>query len=1019
MAVNYYTLLGLNVDTFVSDIPVLEKQLELMKQKWNRSNNTDIRAYVSAYYTSGVVKAAFSDKDGWRKIYEQAKRETDANIATFIMITSGKGFMYESELNACSSNKDIYATPEYVKKAALSQGVRIEPDAGKSTAKSEPAKKPTAKLSDYQPQSPLAFNAANKALGIVCCGDMYEFLRKYSKIAGLPTNIVYNEFTPADDCAKGAEGILKAWQGKKENDEKSAIDTICTVIKHFGTAGDKHSQENYNKSLIYGRLKAILDELWRVLSQSPKEQRIINSSTESMFVKRLTEVINDNAVSAAILRSFCEEKGIVINAGGAAATDRALCPFCSNAFEKPDGKMPMSCPVCRHTFLMECPMCHKVINYAQTDKCCGFDFGQYPKLSRMCLEALGFVNTLSFDFAELTLNEVEKAWPGFPEAKGVRESLKQKQSLVGQMVKRLDEHISRAEYLSAKAEYERIQKAVTGYSDPVIEMKVNSAVSEAQSLYAEYKRESDSGKKLRLLIRIKQITADHPGVDSELGNIPPGEISEFLVSADLNAGCVDLSWTSDDPEGTVEYEVRRKPFGALVSSDDGTLVVRTTEKGFSDRNVEEGMAYFYAVFAVRGRNKSKLLVCREPAVIFPTISRPPEINCDETMIQVSMEVKSGRMTAEVFRSANPLLKNYGDGMKIPDADSSGFVDTGLILGQKYYYNIFFSVSISGKRYISKPYSLIGQTVKKGMPVQIEIAADSDSKGRFELRITDGIEYAPQVQFYTSQSGSIASGRTATLKQLSDSFGMTRLSTVPSRSGSFSFDLAEGQSLYVYAVTVSGSVAVIGGCVYAENFRQLEVSSMRSDGVNLYIELEQWPQGQDMMYVCYRFDKQPGSINQQGNSKIAVNRLSYGSNGIVINNIEQKDYYITGFIRSAGEENPIFHTEYLNHRKLGITYDFSYTGLVKKQLKIRFAMSPPAPLPQLMLRGMMGAVPAYDTSGAELCVIPACPDTKEEHTFTLRGTINKNMHGKLFFKNPTDRERYQLFLKPGEKTLLTD
>lgn len=1018
MAVNYYTLLELNVDTFVTDLPTLDKQLELMKQKWNRSNNTDIRAYVSAYYTSGVVKAAYSDRDGWRKIYEQAKRETDANIATFIMITSGKGFMYESELNACASNKDIYATPAYVKKAALSQGVRIEPDPGKNEKKEEPVKQASAKLADYQPQSPLAFNAANKALGIVCCGDMYEFLRKYSKIAGLPTHIVYSEFTPAADCAKGAEDILKAWQGKKENDEKSAIDTICTVIKHFGTAGDKHSQENYNKSLTYGKLKAILDELWRVLSQSPKERRIINAETETMFIKRLAAVINDNAVCASILKNFCEEKGIVINAGGA-AVNRALCPFCSNAFEKPDGKMPMSCPVCRHTFLMECPKCHKMINYAETRKCCGFDFEQYPKLSRMCLEALGFVNTLSFDFAELTLAEVEKAWPGFPEAKGVRESLKQKQSLVGQMVKRLDGHINRLEYFSAKAEYERIKNAVTGYSDPVLEMRIGSAVSEAQALYNEFKRESDSGKKLRLLIRIKQITADYPGVDNELSNIPPKDPSSFSVSADLNAGCVDLRWISDDPEGTAEYEVRRKAFSPLVSSDDGVLVVRTTEKGFSDSGVEEGMAYFYAVFAVRGRNKSKLLVCREPAVIFPTVSRLPDVNCDETMIQVSMNVKAGRMTAEVFRSENPLVKVYGDGVKIPDADAGGFVDTGLILGRKYYYNLFFTVSIAGKRYISKPYSIIGQTVKKGMPVQIEIAADGASKGRFEVTITDGIEYAPQVQLYCSQSKDIASGKTATLKQLADSFGMTRLNAVPSGKGSFRFDLMEGQSFYIYAVTISGSSAVVGGSVYAENFRQLEVSSMRSDGVNLYIELEQWPQGHDMMYVCYRFDRQPESIAEQGNSKLAVNRLSYTSGGIVLNNIEEKDYYITGFVRSAGEEQPVFRAEYRNHSKLSITYDFTYTGLVKKQLKIRLAMSQPAPLPELMLRGMMGAVPAYDTSGAELCVIPACPDAKDEHTFAVAGPINKNMHGKLFFKDPADRDRYQLLLKPGEKTLLTD
>ena len=59
MAQNYYTLLKLNVDTFVKDPAELDRQLETVKQEWNRSNNTDIRAYVSAYYTSGVIKEAY------------------------------------------------------------------------------------------------------------------------------------------------------------------------------------------------------------------------------------------------------------------------------------------------------------------------------------------------------------------------------------------------------------------------------------------------------------------------------------------------------------------------------------------------------------------------------------------------------------------------------------------------------------------------------------------------------------------------------------------------------------------------------------------------------------------------------------------------------------------------------------------------------------------------------------------------------------------------------------------------
>lgn len=1017
MAVNYYTLLELNVDTFVKDIPTLESRLELVKQKWNRSNNTDIRAYVSAYYTSGVVRAAFSNPDEWRRIYEQAKRDTDANIATFIMITSGKGFMYESELNACSSNKDIYASPEYVRRAAESQGVRIEPDGGKPAAKPS-AQKQGAKLSDYQPKSALAFNAANKALGIVRCADMYEFLRRYSKMAGLSVNTAYNAYTPAAECAACAEDILKAWAGRKENDEKSAIDTICTVIKHFDTPDDKHSQENYNRSLIFGRLKAILDELWRALSQSPEDSRIINAETETMFIKRLSEIIDSTGKAASVLHNFCDEKGIVISSGGVRA-DKVLCPFCSNSFEKQDGKMPMSCPVCRHTFLVECPKCGKVANMAEKSECCGFDLSQYPRLSRMCFEAMGYVNTLSFDFADMTLNEVERVWKGFPEVRPVREALTQKKNMVGQMVGRLEKHMERSEFYSAKAEYERIQRSVVGYSDPAVEMRIKTAVNEAQTLFEQFRKETDRDKRLRLLIMVRQAAADHPGADTELSRIPPAEITELTVTADLNSCCTDLRWSSDDPEGTVEYEVRRKPFGKPVSTDDGTLVVRTTEKGFSDSGVKEGSAYYYAVFAMRGRNKTAMRISEEPAVFFPVIRRLPEVTCDESSIQARWQVSAGSMSAEVFRCGNAFSRSYGDGIRLTDADAGGFVDTGLMLGCKYYYNVFFTIAISGRRFISKPYTVSGETVRKGMPVSFVLKADSNSRGKYELTVTEGAEYLPQVRLYRSNNGNVPSGTSASLKQLTDSMGFSPLDSVPSGENSLAFVLPEGVSCFVYAVTVSGASAVTGGCARAENLRQLSVSSVRTDGVNLCIELEQWPKGHELLYVCWRFDRHPVSITEEGTAKTSVSRMSYSSSGIIIPNIEEQDYFITGFVRDSTGEKAVFRTEYRNHKKTDMTYEFIYGGLIRKQLKIRIAMSVPSPLPQLSLRGMMGAVPVYESSGSEICTIPACSDKKQVHEFTLSGSLDRNMHGKLFLTSPEDKEKYRLLLKTGETTLLTD
>ncbi|SDA14123.1 hypothetical protein SAMN02910447_00793 [Ruminococcus sp. YE71] len=1015
MAQNYYTLLKLNVDTFVSDPAELGNRLEAMKQEWNRSNNTDIRSYVSTYYSSGVVKEAFSDPARWRSIYEQAKAETDDAVANYLMLSSGKGFLYEKEIKAIASNKDVCATADYVRRIAAAQGIEVRSDEGRSAQPK--AKKASAKLADYEPESKVAFNAAMKQCEKVRCTDIYDFLRKYAELAGISTRTVFSIDTPPNLCANAAEEILSAWKSKKENDEKSAIDTICTVVKKFGVEGDKHSQVNYNKQLIYTRLKSVLDRLWQAMSKADENERILSGEAQMKLVSDLAAVIDDRDKAESILDEFCREKKI--HKEMTAIADRAYCPFCSNVFEKPGGKLPDSCPICRRSFIMTCPKCGKRVNYASGDTCCGFDFKIYGKLSRMCEEASGFVNTLSFGYAELLLADVEKQWRGFPEAAPVRETLRQKKDLVGKMVGSLDGHIASREFYAAKSEYERICKAVPGYSDASLEMRIRTAVSEADKLFAQCRSETDTGRKLRLLISIKQIAADCPGVDNALGNIPPSAVTSFEIGAELNSGCVNLRWSSPDPDGTVEFEVRRKAFSRPVSSEDGEFITRTTEKGFSDKTVKEGMAYYYSVFAMRGRAKSKAAVSAEPAVIFPTLKGTPEVACDETMIEVSWKADAGKMTAEVFRSENPMIKRYGDGVKLRGCGVNGFADTGLALGQKYFYNLFFRIDLEGRNYISQPIFISGETVRRGKPVTISAKEKEGAKGRFVLTIEEGIEFAPQVQFYSSESNSIMSGTPTQVGQLTGGFGMKRLGVVPTGTGTFEFSIREGESFYVYPVTVSGSNAVIGGAVYAENFKQVAVRSMRTDGVNLNIELEEWVKGQEMMYVCWRHDGYPTEVGQQGNSKTAVNRLSYQSGGIVIPNIEQKDYYITGFVRTSGEERPVFRTVFGNRKKIDISYGFSYSGLFSKQLKITFTMSEPAPLPEMSLRTMMGAVPMFEGSGAELCVIPPVSEEKKEHVYILSGKLNKNLHGKLFLRSAADKNAYQLMLAHGESNKLTD
>lgn len=1016
MTPNYYTLLGLNVDTFISDPAELDKRLEAVKLEWNKQNNTDINSYVATYYTSGVVKEAYNDPARWKSIYEQAKAQTDDAIMNYLMLSSGKGFLYEKEIESCSKNKNIAASVDYVRRIAEAQGIEIRQNAG--TAQKSSAKKVKLSLADFEPQSKIAFSAPTKSCTVnLQCADFYDFLRKYSKQSGIATQVYFTTDTAPEVCAKAAEEIISAWSGKKENTEKTAVENVCTIIKKFAVQDDKCSQENYNKHLKYTSIKAVLDSVWSPMSKLDEKDRILSGEAQMSIISDLEKVVGNRAGAESVLENYCREKKISTEMTDKA--DRAFCPFCSSVFKKQGAQMPESCPVCRHSFVMKCPKCSKNINYAEKRECsCGFDLGIYPTVSKLCEDAGNFIGTLNFDYAEAILADVEKRWKNFPEAVEARTMLTQKKGLVGKMVGSLEKYMSAREFISAKAEYERICKAVPGYSDTAVEMRINTELEEAENLFKRFRSENDQQEKLRLLIEIKKLVEDYPGVDSELSSIPPMPITSCTAGVDPNTGFTNLQWVSPDPDGTVEFELRRKAFSKPVSASDGELVAKTTDKGFSDKSVKEGEAYFYSITAVRGRTRSKPVIIPKLFAIFPTFKSTPEVNCDETMIEVSWKVNMGKMTAEVFRSENPMIQKYGDGVKVRDCGQNGFVDTDLKVGRTYYYLVFFRIDIEGKTYISKPFPIKGTTARKGRPVKLDIKASDSIKGRFEAAITEGMEFSAQIQLYTAAMNSFVSGTSLQLTQLTSSFGMKRLNFVNSGTGILTFDLPEGESCYVYPVTVTGNNAVLGEPVFAENYKQIGVRPLKMDGMNLHIELEEWVKDQEMLYVCWRNDRYPEELNEKGNSKISVNRRNYQSEGIVIPNVVQKNYYIKGFVKSGGNEHPIFKTEFLNAKKLDIVYSFAYTGLLSKQLKITMTMSEPSPLPELSLRVMAGSsAPVYESSGTELCVIPADSEAKKEHTFVLPGKLSKNLRGKLFLVNDEDKNIYRMLLKSGESTLL--
>ena len=1014
---NYYLVLELPIEKTVTDPAAIDAALDKKQREWNSSNNTQVKAKVTQYIVSGVIKNAANDPAAWKSVCDDARSIVDSDLISRLSIVAaslGGGVSkkdIEGLLNKYKYKKSV--SYEYADKLRKKLGIALNGDEKNAPAPKKQRKKLT--LADLEPESSGKFSAPAKQLQIIGCTDYYDFLRKYSRLSGTSgAGVAYSPQTDPKKCAAEAAEIEAAWNGKKEDNEKSAVDKVCDQIRRFDSGDPVSSQENYNRYLVWRAIKDVFSEFWSAMSLVEESRRSINENVRADLVSKLTGVCADRAAAEDLLEEYCTEKKVALPLP---LPNVAVCPFCDNTFAKKGGKLPESCPVCGKSFIMKCPKCGKKVNYAEKRECCGFNFDIYLTLERICSDAERFAQSLELDYAESLLGDAEKLWKDFPRTAEVRSLISSKKKLVGGLRTELDIALAENRMYAARELLGDIRKKLPGYTDLSAETKINSSVAESEQLFAQFEAENLPNERLKILVKISALTADFPELDALMGSIPVSGVKNVNVTSEQNSCRADIVWESDNEAGTAEYIVMRKAFGRCLGEDDteAVEVAKTAGKAFSDSGIEKGTAYYYSVMAVRGSKRSELVHAPEPAIIYPVLP-PPVINCEETAIQCSWAGGTGKMSCEVFRLSDPMEKRYGKGVRVRETSVNGFSDSGLKLGEKYYYNIFLTVTSEGKRYVSEPVCVSGFTAKRSSPLAIEVRA-CDDNGGYEIEITEGREQTSAVQFYLAKDRALTRGSTVQLDRLTGMLGMKRMEACELSHGNFRINLDKSEAGYLYAMNVKNGTAVAGDSVFVENVPMIPVKSIRNDGTALHIELEYFPKNADMLFVTYSFDGYPKSISD--GTRLRVNSSNYRRENIVIRSIEQKNYYITGFVRAGGNERAVFRTIYAGGAKTELMYSFAYSMLSGLRLNVRFRES--SELPELTVRYMLGAVPVNEELGSELCTVPADKTPSKSFSVNLSKLTDvrpaDNMCAKVFVKSPADKNRFIPLLDEGKSPKL--
>lgn len=1001
---NFYLLLNLSVEHFVSGqaaSDALKKQLS----QWNSNNNTENRDKAEKY--GKPIAEAIADPTEWKKQFDAAVVLFDREITDWVNTVGGKEYITPEEIENRAKSitlgtvKNYKVDADFLRKYIAGKFPDLEIRSGEAP---KAAPKSSKKLEDYKPEGYQRFKNPAKSCSQLFCADYYQFLQQEQD-----TKLAFSRDTDAAVCVKTAEDIAKKWRAHKENAQKSAVETLCTtIIGHFAKPNDPQNQEEYNKFLIYEKLDAILKGLNQKFKGSNEGEKVLNETAKASYIRQLTEQISSADDAESILTAFCAEKGIQLPKKIA---QQGLCPFCDHVFPKEGGKMPQVCPVCRKSFMLTCPKCKKTANYAEVRNCgCGFNLDQYPRIAKKCEEALSFINTLNFQFAESRIAEIKSVWAGFPMLQTVEQELSAKRRDAGSLAEKMNLCLKERRYQAAQKEYASLCRAVPGYADTAVADEINHALQEAHQVYQEALKAADPTEKLKKLLHVTRLVADHSDAIRALGSIQPEPVSGLICTAEQSGGFVDLTWTSKNPEGTAEYVILRKPHSAPVSTTDGKIA-SVSECAYCDRTPERGIPYFYAVFAQRGANHSAMVTAAAPVLIFPEIT-DMHILPAESAVQVTWNTNIGELDVEVFRVNAESDRKYESGTRIKNATKNSFEDTGLKLGQRYYYNVFLTKQLAGKKLVSSAFSVAAAPVKISEP--LEYLLEQDDSGKVILKLKREPDPDETVAFYRCERPSVLpNDRITTVPKLISELGMQPLGITAEKDGSYSFKPAKNEKGYIYAVAVRGDTAVIGQEDYYENLETIEVVSQRSDGIHMFLELRTWPENINTMTVVFRQDKYPVSPTEAGGSKIQVNALTYKAEHIKIPYQGGGVLYAAGFVRGANGLTAIFRTKIGQEKKLTVSYYFT-KGLLGGR-KVVITLPEAAALPELMLVYRESYPPSDPADGTVLAEFSSS-DQKRSFEFAVKNKPNARkgakLCGKLFLRDQSLNDRYQIMIAEG-------
>jgi len=847
-------------------------------------------------------------------------------------------------------------------------------------------------------------------LGVLGRNDLYEFL-------GLSRQ------ASCKSLLHKADEIDREERKKAITPEVSAKLALVAHCKAIFKSADR--REGYDRALGERGLRRVTGQIDLLAVDTIDAQTYLHLIRVGMKTGAPKESVERH------IRQIGKKRGKAIEVPSTHGEMFRQCGHCRTLNESRDE----NCRQCGAAMIVQCPIRGCDAQMRNTERCCsrcGFPIGDLPEINRRLADAKARLGADDAEGAARAVAALHQQllsdWSDYLPLKNLQDRADRVVQEQAEIRTKLRKLVRERRMVEADRVLDASPAGRSSHPElNALRDQIDEALGQAEKEYqlaawAEAQGD-DEGAFGHCAIALA-VVADHGRARNLMSKFPPEPPGRIESEAKK---MISLAWSPSGSRGTLEYRVVRKPGSAPAGLTDGTLVGTTNAHRLDDDRAEAGVSYYYAVFTIRAGVASRAQhtgphMC--VADVSELAAKP-----GDGRVSLSWTPPPKATAIEVWRTEGRPPPRRKQDKLLDNVRRGGVTDTDVQNGHTYSYLVVAIFTAEDGTLVASPGQTIDATPAAPPKPVNALSVSRDGSGV-------SIRWQPPshgvVEIYRlTDPPPFAAGDHCDINELA-ALGRK----VPSFSDrSAEDDLGSKRVAYYLAVTVAGSVAVIGEGCYVTTVEEVEGLRAAVKGNTMLLKW-QWPRGTKTCRVCLRTDEFAGGCDDLQAFKEDVLLTVYESKGGWYMTLpdDATSFYVSVHAAlsaggktvfadgaSAGARTQVLRGDHHGgHRRLRYDIRRPRVRLGKKPHRMLIqGCDCETTLPTLCVVAKSRTVPRQLRDGKTLHAFPAGQVVKPEETLELEffpSDVPKDALGRLFPANSSDGNWLELIAERARMEL---